>query len=734
MQMAGDMASDAESAEGEEKTQTLPYRDSMELPQIVDTSKQFVNRRTLLKRLKRSREHCCCGCTHRNEVYRDYGFVGSILGFFPRMFASYLTWSIGESQRVVDHIFFHIVCTVPRWLATWALWHLLVAKVVQGWTFIATQRHCLQQHRHLTFYPEYGTYKCTACDWACVDETSRGSWSKCLDRLFAQPRTEHELQLYLQDASNHGASNLTRLDLSQQLWGNWTHTNDTLAVLKPFAESVREVSLAAPLGKHSLELNQSQWGVMADFLGSLPALQMLNLSGRALPPAILPKFVDSVAKTPVQVLDLSHSHLPLSALRTWLTALGPQLIAVFAREAMLYSDNVSSKLDAALKMPHLRSLELDGSEWGPDMPEVLAGWMESIRALETLSLSGMAFDTRNSLDGLLNATRRVRHLRLSMCNIDHYLLKSMVDSWTGSTVRMLDLSHNVFGFKGADYLFQKMASQLASLNIGYINSFLPHAFSNWLKGSSLSSLSLSGLADWTVNERAILFESLLALPITNLELAEMALEYQDIVNIAALMDSRGVDSPLRRLDLRYNYLSNTGISLLFALVNHTNIDTLLLDNNDLSQPLSQVDWDAALAGNESLRHLSIRSTELSDLNLARLSNALELGRVESLSLAFNHVSDSATRSLFTSMRRQQPMHTTVLQRLLGRIHPTVGPRCSQTNLLTELDIDGIFVSSETLDVLCEALQCFDHLDIDGVAFGHAQLALSSNVRAQGCPI
>ena len=104
-----------------------------------------------------------------------------------------------------------------------------------------------------------------------------------------------------------------------------------------------------------------------------------------------------------------------------------------------------------------------------------------------------------------------------------------------------------------------------------------------------------------------------------------------------------------------------------------------------------------------------------------LARALRSGttNLDRLNLGYNPVSDSAAHNFFASMRQEDPVHTSVSQRLLGRIYPAKQAQCSQTNQLSDLNIAGISkVSSGTLDVLCESLSCFDDLDIAGVGAQH----------------
>ena len=649
------------------------------------------------------------------------------LDFFSRFYAIYLQWSLGLSDWACDHIGFHLTLTPLAILACWDYWRMFVMKIMTIVLYSINRVECQDKGGYYSWLQELGIFRCDPCDLDFVDVKSRATVEGCFNRTLAYPREADLLTASLQSIGGNW-SYLSELKLSNQNWTafNYSELNRLLAFI-----SVRFTTLSSLSLSRSDAVRVTVWQaeLMAEFLKNFSTLQSFDSTGIVWPNESIALMSDALSRHSILKLVLDQTQLNDTGLLFWTHAVKNQVEYLSFSGSFFVSNG--SAMAILPKLSACQYLDLSYSVVNQETLDALSTWIARMTP-QTLVFSGVGLGAYNNTL-FFQASGQSVSVALSACQLDDGDLMHASHLWNESSIQVLDLSSNAFGYLGFSAI-RPVLNELQVLNLAYndlTNSW--DTLSSWLLQSRIYALNTSGvLLDF--KDQIPWIEAVANSSVTHWTTKNMGLLDEPVIYASNAILSRG--SSMVYWDLSNNQLSNRSLSVVFETVLNGSLTTLLVGNNDLSSPIEKAVWEGLVGFNSVLQVLDLGMTQLSDSNVLRLMEALSLNStLKSLSLSYNLFSELTVRSINQKLRRGASY--------LLELDPSQTDNADynydnyvnapQNNRIEQYKIEGISISVSILRELCQELAYMDRLSVSGVVFDQEQLALSAQVDIDGCP-
>lgn len=331
---------------------------------------------------------------------------------FSQFYAAYLQWSLGISERLSDHVAFHLIVTTFNALATWDFWRMLVMKIIAIVNYSVARVQCESTGWYYSWLQPLGTYRCDPCELDYVDVNSRHTVAGCFNRTLAYPRRIEELQPAL-DSIRGDLPYLEQLKLSYQ---NWTSCSavELKNLLGSLSKRFSNIS-SFDLSKVPVTIALSwQADLVADFIDNITEILSFNAAGIVWPNQSLAKLSESVSKHSLQELVLDDSYLNTTGLSFWMQAASNNTQYISVQGANLETN--ASLISNWPKLTNCQYISFSGCSFSQLTLDAVSDWIATTKP-KALVFSGVNLGQFN-LTRFFWASQNTRELQLANCNLD----------------------------------------------------------------------------------------------------------------------------------------------------------------------------------------------------------------------------------------------------------------------------------------------------------------------------
>jgi Ran GTPase-activating protein (RanGAP) involved in mRNA processing and transport len=521
--------------------------------------------------------------------------AGSSINFIRYIYANYLLWSLGHSERRFLELVIFWPYMAALVYAKLRLGEAFVQFIYQDIRWLVNFYKCRQQDKLWTYMAQVAEYQCTVCgNWTDIAYANVFSAQSCLDDFFAVPRTPEEISNMLYRVHHLGFNSL---NLSRQDWNKWT-TQELGYILNltraaSHIQHLKIMDLSCGFANPHI-LDPERAYLLARFFRATD-LEYLDFSNRGIGSNATTIIIPQLVGNNLSYVDLSGNTISSPGMHALAAAIAdlPNLQVLKISGNGLTNTEIF-QFAAVSNYTAIRMLGLGNNRFGQKGLDILAGNFSS--QLKVLDLSANDFSGFN----LRNLGRNSQHLQelcLATTNIGDDEFSTLTSSLAGSGLRVLDVSNNHLTEAGAKVFAQAVNSsrleivvfsdnKISAEGIAYISPALVNSsvkvfimrgndvgdigiefFSRFLPHTQLRILNLAD------NQLTQLAAADLAVALPHSQVEEVDLSANDLGDAGITEFSRVMKNPKSQLQivrLANNKITPKGAaSLAYALSNHS---------------------------------------------------------------------------------------------------------------------------------------------------------------------
>lgn len=498
--------------------------------------------------------------------------------------AGYFRWTLGDDSRPVTQLFWipTLLLSAYKFYVVSRYFELMIKKLMDIAYYFHDKSTCENKGNYFRFLTQSERYECVACDWPFVSYQSSFTPQTCLENLLQRRMTPIKLGRYLQQLPS--VRGISRVDLSQQDWSNWSVSDweEFLLTLAP--------RMMSPL-------------------------ELFNVSGitEALSSASTEQQIQALAQLLSQInvtqFDMSHQRL---------------------------TDESFLLLLDSLVYPSLNALYLTDT----NMTDNSAIYLSELVANRGFNLSDLHLAANQLGDrGITEISQIVSNSSLQLLNLAQNLFSDLGLQKLGlgiqqSAIQSLDLSDQLFSVQGLRLFNEALKgnstlSQLKLRNVGLTNDHLI-ALQNCIANLEVFDISANLL-----DGEAIQF----VLNISKQTLKSLVVHNNDVDEKTSRLIAQVLPTTsLQHLDLSKNYLKAGFKELAKALPNSTLL-SLICEDCDL-QDKDVIALASVFSNTTRLQSLNLNKNQITDAALLDWLAELSENSLRELQLSDNEISSS----------------------------------------------------------------------------------------------